>query len=236
MLKFLKMLIGILLIPSCWAASVAVYNLYQTSVKSAATSGIEAWALPAGFILWVVLFFLLPRPFRTYVLGHELTHAMWSLMMGGRVGELKVGKNGGHVELSKTNFIITLAPYFFPFYTFLVIAAYYLAGIWLEVEPYKAWWFGAVGITWAFHITFTVQMLAERQPDIQEHGRIFSYATIYLMNVLVIGIWMVLVGFPKFETFGKLLAHENAAAYNYTYQQLLSAWGFAATWFAQQGA
>ena len=226
MWKFTKMFIGILLLPACWAVSVAVYTLYQTSAESTVTSGFEIWALPSGFIFWVALFFLLPRPFRTYVLAHELTHALWALMMGGRIGKLHVGKNGGHVELSKTNFIITLAPYFFPFYTFLVIGAYYLAGIWLTVEPYKAWWLGAVGFTWAFHITFTIHMLTERQPDIQEHGRIFSYAVIYLANVLVIGIWMVLVGAPEFENYGELLSDKSAVAYTYAYEQSTVAWEY----------
>ena len=228
MLKFFKMLIGIMLLPACWAVSVATYSLYQISGESVATDGFGAWALPIGFVLWVAIYFLLPRPTRTYVLGHELTHAMWALMMGGRVGKLKVGMDSGHVELTKTNFVITLAPYFFPFYTVLVIAAYYLAGIWLEVEPYKAWWLGAVGFTWSFHITFTLNMLAERQPDIQEHGRIFSYAIIYLMNVLVIGIWMVLVGAPKLGSLGELLAHEHATAYTHTYRQAISAWVYVA--------
>ncbi len=232
MFRFFKMLAGIALLPACWAVSIAVHALYQTSIDPA-PNGFAAWALPVGFALWVALFFLLPRPFRTYVLGHELTHAMWALMMGGRVGKLKVGRSGGHVELTKTNFAITLAPYFFPFYTFIVIAAYYLAGIWLETGSYQAWWLGAVGFTWAFHITFTIHMLAERQPDIQEHGRIFSYAVIYLMNVLVIGIWMVLVGVPKLGSFGELLAHENAEAYTQTHRYFVSAWVVVAKWIGQ---
>jgi len=224
MARFFKMLIGIMLLPACWAVSAATYTLYQTSVESAAANPFEAWVLPTGFTIWVAIYFLLPRPSRTYVFGHELTHAMWALMMGGRVGKLKVDRNGGHVLLSKTNFVITLAPYFFPFYAFLVIAAYYLAGIWFDVEPYKAWWLGAMGFTWAFHVTFTLNMLAERQPDIQEHGRIFSYAIIYIMNVLAIGLWMVLIGSPKLGSFGELLTHEHAASYNFAYRQAGSAW------------
>jgi hypothetical protein len=235
MFKFAKMLIGIALLPACWAISVAVYALYQTATEPEAGGGGGVWALPAGFALWVALFFLLPRPFRTYVLGHELTHALWALMMGGRVGKIKVGKTGGHVELTKSNFVITLAPYFFPFYTFIVIAAYYLAGIWLEVEPFKAWWLGAVGLTWAFHITFTLSMLAEHQPDIHEHGRIFSYTVIYLMNVLVIGLWMVLVGDPRFGNFGDLLARENTVAYTYAYGLCVSAWTHLARLVGRQG-
>ncbi len=228
MWKFLKMLIGIGLLPMCWAASVAVYNLYQNSVESAVASGWEAWALPAGFLSWVALFFLLPRPVRTYVLGHELTHALWALMMGGQIGKIKVGKSGGHVELSKTNFIITLAPYFFPFYTVLVIGAYYLAGLSLEVEPYRLWWLGLVGLTWSFHITFTLHMLAQQQPDVHEHGRIFSYTVIYIMNVLVIGLWMVLVGSPELVRFGERIGKEAASAYAATGQKIDLAWAWAA--------
>ena len=219
MLKFFKMLVGLLLLPACWGTSVCVYKLYQTSPDFGSVSGLESWAFPIGFLLWVFLFFILPRPFRTYVLAHELTHAITSILMGGRVGKIKVGKDGGHVELTKTNFIITLAPYFFPFYTFLVIGLYYLLGIWLSVETHKAWWLGAVGLTWAFHITFTLHVLAEHQPDIQEHGRIFSYTVIYLANVLIIGLWVVSVGTPKISTFGKLLVKENATAYTQTYHR-----------------
>ena len=224
MWKFIKMLIGIGLVPLAYATSVAVYFLYQTSVEESLGSGWEGWALPAGFAAWLGVFFLLPRPIRTYVLAHELTHALWALLMGGRIGRMKIGKSGGHVELSKTNFIITLAPYFFPFYTVLVIAAYYLAGVWLDVEAYRLWWLAVVGFTWSFHITFTIQMLSEHQPDIQEHGRIFSYLMIYIMNLLVIGIWMIIVGAPRFMSFGDLLGRETAMAYHVTWHQLAQLW------------
>lgn len=218
------MLIGIGLVPLAYAASKAVYFLYQTSIEDSLGSGWQGWALPIGFLAWVAVFFLLPRPIRTYVLAHELTHALWALLMGGRIRRMKVGKSGGHVELTKTNFIITLAPYFFPFYTVLVIAVYYLSGIWLNVEAYRTWWLAGVGFTWSFHITFTIQMLSEHQPDIQEHGRIFSYMTIYIMNLIVIGIWMIIVGSPRLISFGDLLGRETATAYHFAWYQLARFW------------
>lgn len=221
MWKFIKWLIGIGLLPFCWAVSLSVYQLYQHSVETAAANHWEAWAFPIGFLLWVALFFLLPRPVRTYVLGHELTHALWALMMGGRVGKMKVGPSGGHVELSKTNFLITLAPYFFPFYTFIVIAVYYLLGFVVDVEPYRLWGLAAVGLTWAFHVTFTISMLSERQPDIQEHGPLFSYAVIYSANVLLIGLWMVMIGSPKIKNFGTLLGPEIITAYSFVWNHIL---------------
>ena len=213
MWKFCKMLIGISLLPMAWAVSIAVYTLYKSTQNAELTSGWDAWALPAGFLIWVILFFLLPRPFRTYVLAHELTHALWSILMGGRVGAIKVGKEGGHVELTKTNFIITLAPYFFPFYTFIVIAAYYLVGLRFNVEAHQVWWLGGIGLTWSFHLTFTLYMLSQRQPDVQEHGRIFSYVVIYMMNILLIGVWMTVVGAPHFSDFGAALKEQITAAY-----------------------
>lgn len=224
------MLIGIGLLPLCWAVSCSVYQLYQNSVETAAIQNWEAWALPVGFLLWVLIFFLMPRPVRTYVLGHELTHALWALMMGGRIGKMKVGKTGGHVELSKTNFLITLAPYFFPFYTFIVIAVYYLIGLLCDVQPYRLWGLAAVGLTWAFHVTFTISMLSEHQPDIQEHGRIFSYAVIYIANVLIIGLWMVMVGDPEFTNFGSRLGLNISNAYLITWSYTRIGYEYAVNW------
>ncbi|MBT8041845.1 MAG: hypothetical protein HKP10_09470 [Kiritimatiellales bacterium] len=234
MRKFIKLLIGIGLIPMCAAVSLAVYRLYQDSLEIGMGNDLEALALPAGFLLWTLVFFILPRPFRTYVLGHELTHALWALMMGGRIGKMKVSRNGGHVELSKTNFVITLAPYFFPFYTFLVIAAYYLAGLTFEVEAYRVWWLAGVGLTWSFHITFTIHMLSEHQPDVQEHGRLFSYTIIYMMNVLVIGLWMVMVGPPRIATLGSMLVPEIATAYAFAWQQIIVCREFVAELFQEK--
>lgn len=213
MLKFIKMLTGLALLPFCWAVSVAVYPLLQASIKMSASGGWEAWALPIGFFIWVLLFFLLPRPMRTYVLGHELTHALWALLLGGRVGKMKVGKSGGHVEVSKTNFIVTLAPYIFPFYTFLVIAAYSLAGLVTPIEPYRVWWLGAVGFTWSFHLTFTIQTLLQNQSDVQKHGKIFSYVVIYTANLLVMSLWIILIGPPRLAPFGMRLKTETIEAY-----------------------
>lgn len=84
-----------------------------------------------------------------------------------------------------------------------------------------------MGFTWAFHLTFTIHMLAQRQPDVQEHGRIFSYAVIYLMNVLLIGVWMAVVGSPRLGTFGNLLAREGRQAYSQSFRYCASAWSFA---------
>ena len=213
MAKGIKFLLALFLLPACWGLSRAVYALYAQSADGLLNAGGEAWALPAGFLLWSALFFLLPRPTRVYVLGHELTHALWALLMGGRVGKMRVSKTGGNVEVSKTNFLITLAPYFFPFYTALVLLIYALSTHWISSARSWVWCLGAVGFTWAFHLTFTLYMLTTQQSDVQQHGRLFSYVVIYGMNLLLIAGWMILIGSPRLETFFHLFVREISSAY-----------------------
>lgn len=151
------------------------------------------WALGLGYLLWLLLYFTLPRPVKTYVLAHELTHALWGLMRGARIHRMRVSKEGGSVTLSKSDFLIALAPYFFPLYTVLVIVIYYIVSIFVEMEGYYLYWLGFVGFTWGFHFTFTISMLSQRQSDIQQYGYIFSYAVIYFFNIAGIGFWTVIV-------------------------------------------
>jgi hypothetical protein len=74
-------------------------------------------------------FFLLPKPMWIYVFGHELTHALWTWLFGGQVKKMKVTSKGGHVVISKTNFVIALAPYFFPLYVVLVVGVFALGNL-----------------------------------------------------------------------------------------------------------
>jgi len=190
----------------------------------AETSGWADWALPAGFLVSVLGFFLLPQAFRTYVLGHEMTHALWGMLMGAKVGKMKVGKEGGHVMLSKSNFIISLAPYFFPFYTAVAIALWYGIGIFCDPSAYTAWWLMVVGMTWGFHVTFTVYMLSQRQPDVQENGRLFSYIIIYLANLFFVALWMIVLGEPTFKVAAESFSAETIAAYSAVWSAILAGW------------
>ena len=63
---------------------------------------------------------------RTYVFGHELTHALASLAMGGDVLSFKVSKRGGSVSMTKTNFFVALAPYCIPIYTLFIFLLRFL--------------------------------------------------------------------------------------------------------------
>lgn len=222
MIKFLKLLIGLLLLPLCTAVTLSAYELLTEAASADfGTMTSQEWALPIGFILWTLIYFLFPKPWRAYVLGHELTHALWGLLMGARIGKMKVKGDGGSVELSRTNFLITLAPYFFPLYTVIVILLYLGLDLFMDMSPWRGIGLGLVGFTWSFHVTFTLAMLSQHQSDIHENGRIFSYSIIYLFNLVGICCWITAVGEPDWNDFISSLTTQTVACYNGVHELLI---------------
>jgi hypothetical protein len=200
-MKFIKFFAGLLLLPLCAALSQTLWALViAINPESAALIPAPAAAMLIGLGLWLLLYYTMPRPVRSYILAHELTHALWGAVMGADIFSINVSEDKGSVVMSKTNFLITLAPYFFPLYTVLTIAGYYGLGIFFDVEKYHLFWLAAIGLSWGFHLTFTISALMQHQTDIRENGHLFSYAVIYLCNVLGICIWIIMVSSATLET------------------------------------
>lgn len=193
-MRVFKRILGLFLIPACWAVCRALWALLLDLQEG--PWSLWSWSfhgLWIGLALWLLCYTVMPRPMRTYVFAHELTHALWAWAMGARIKGIKVGRDGGHVKLSHTNFLITLAPYFFPFYTMLVITLHAVLSIFRDLSRYEPVWMGWVGLTWGFHLTFTIFALKQRQPDIRAHGHLFSYVIIFLFNVLGIYFWIIAI-------------------------------------------
>jgi hypothetical protein len=136
---------------------------------------------------------MLPKPMLAYVYGHELTHALWTWLFLGRVKKLKAAASGGHVVISKTNFLIALAPYFFPFYAFVVVVLFGLGHLIWGWTPYLVWFHLFLGAAYAFHITLTGHALRTKQSDITSQGYLFSAVIIWLGNIAVLLIGIPLV-------------------------------------------
>lgn len=132
---------------------------------------------------WLGIYILLPKPMWVYVVGHELTHAVWTWAMGGRVKKFKVSSKGGHVVVTKSNFLIALAPYFFPLYAVLVVAGFVCGRLLWNWHGYEGCFFVLLGAAYAFHVTLTWHILKSSQTDITEQGYLFSTVVIFLGNV-----------------------------------------------------
>ena len=230
-MRLLKFTLGIFLLPACAALTMTAWRLaLQLSFSPHAMSSPALWAFVGGYALWLAVFAVLPKPMRTYVLGHELTHAVWALMMGARVSGLRVRKTGGQVRTSKSNWYIALAPYFFPFYAMLFMIVFFLAcAIW-DLAAYLWVLFFLVGLGWSFHITFTLMMLLTvKQPDVQSQGVVFSAVVIYGMNLLIMALMMAALS--RAVTFGVLarsLGGDLGTAYGWTLDKLSGLWHDAA--------
>ncbi len=147
----------------------------------------EFWVpVAAGVAIWLVIFASLPRPMWLYVVGHELTHALWALLFGGRVKSIKASSRGGHVVVTKSNALVILAPYFFPLYTVLWVLVFQLTSLLVGLTQPMPWFHLGVGVTYAFHVTLTLWILRVRQPDIEGLGWIFSAVIIGLTHGLLL--------------------------------------------------
>lgn len=180
--KWIKFIIAVLLLPVCAGAARTLWLVLRAGYGAD-----TVWVpLLGGAACWVVIFLLLPKPMWIYVFGHELTHAVWTWLFGGQVKKMKVTSKGGHVVISKTNFVIALAPYFFPLYAVIVIGLFALGNLIWNWHGYLVWFHLLVGAAYAFHVSLTIHVLQTRQSDITSQGYLFSAVVIFLGNVCVL--------------------------------------------------
>ena len=213
MANFLRMLLGVALLPMCWGVVRAFYDSVLAAAGDSGGVTAESIALVGGMVAFVLCWMAVPHPVKTYVLGHELTHALWGLVFGAVPSKLRVSAAGGSVNLTKSNMLITLAPYFFPFYTFLVIVVALVTSAFVRPLPWLPLWMFTVGFTWAFHALFTLETLAQRQPDVKLYGRIFSWVFIFLANVVLVLVFLAAVTSLTFAQLGGFLVNRVLDAY-----------------------
>ena len=191
--RWVKFVAGVLLLPVCWVLSQTFFDEFtRVAVTHRFWATEEFYFFTLGTLLWAITFLWLPRPIVIYVFGHELTHALWVWMQLGEVSEFSVGRDGGYIIADRRDFFVSLAPYFFPLYSIVVIAGFGGAGHYYPVMwEHRRWLFAAIGVTWAFHITFTLWMIPKQQTDLLLHGTFFSLVIIYIANLCVLMILLI---------------------------------------------
>lgn len=147
----------------------------------------------AGATSWVVVFLSLPKPMWLYVVGHELTHALWAVVCGGKVRRFMASARGGHVVVTKSNLLITLSPYFFPLYAALWVLLFVIGDALFGWRRWLPWFHFGLGFAYAFHLTLTIHILRTRQPDLESEGWVFSAVIIWLGNALTLLIALPLL-------------------------------------------
>ena len=218
--RMLRWLIALLLLPLCIITTRALFNVSEAS-------GVHDtfWMdllvsrhflfFGIGCVLMMGWFFtgLLERLFLYfYVLGHELTHAVFVYACGGKVGGIHVTADGGYVMTSKSNALISLSPYFLPFWSVVILGVSTVLGLFYQIPHHQYALYFLIGFSWTFHLLWTLWMIPRDQPDLKENGIFFSLVVIYLANVVVISILLCLAP-------GNLSWHHWA-------NEFLDAWGY----------
>ena len=210
--KISKIILALLLLPFCIGSVMA---LWQVIIQSDSIETIWITTL-AGAISWTIIYIFIPEPRWMYVLGHELTHALWSFPFGGKLKKIKVSSRGGHVAITKSNFLVSLAPYFFPLYVVLIVIIFSIGNFFWNLTPYISYFYFLIGITYSFLFSLTLKILKIKQPDIVGEGYIFSTVIIFLGNMLVL-----LIGIPlltiKIDVSTSFYLWINYSIQNYQY-------------------
>lgn len=203
--------IGLLLLPFGIGATFAFVKI----VAGVVVLTKEHYYFLAGFGGYFLTHILLYKPLSMYVFGHEFTHVLWTFMFGGNIKSMKVSSRGGHVVVTKSNFLINLAPYFFPIYTFFVFLIYWLFSYMFYVEKYFAVFLFLIGFSLAFHLALTFFAIRQRQSDIHEIGYVFSLSFIYVVNIFVVMLVLKMI-FPleiKYMDFVKISCYKSKEIY-----------------------
>ena len=219
MLKIFRTLIGLLILP----VAIGTAKAFGSAISDISFLNGVLHLLERGVLIYVLFHVLVLRPVYIYVLAHEFVHVIATWICGGKIVSFNVRPSGGNVVTSKTNFFIELSPYFVPLYTiivgmiFAVIRATGKGPVFMsEILLFL------IGITLALHLVMTAEALRVQQPDIMKSGVIFSYALIFIGNlIVVIGVFSIIFADVNFMDFIRNAYSSSMEIYRAVYAKIL---------------
>jgi len=151
------------------------------------------FALGGGiaFVMWSL--FLKRKDFYA-TFSHEFTHLLFGLLTFHSPRALVVTDGAGGLVVIGGNFLVLLAPYFFP------IISYFVLPILLLVKPqFYPGMAGIIGFTLVYHFLVQLKDFRFYQSDIKKAGILFSLVFVPFAMVLSYGfvVAVVFYGFSK---------------------------------------
>lgn len=200
-MKLLKFIFKFLFAICCLVGSVGFTIAGVDTYKNLPTNNLIEIGIGAVIFTLIWLIFLSRRESFWSVVEHELTHAVFALLFFKKVRTLNADRHrGGLVRVEGGNFIIALAPYFFPFLSVIIIILKPII-----LSNYQ-WILNALlGFTLTFHLLYLLNEFHPSQPDLRENGFLFSLIVVTFFNLFFIGLslaslpgkWANMAGFIK---------------------------------------
>jgi hypothetical protein len=118
-------------------------------------------------------------------LEHELTHAIFAWATGHRIVAIRasLGRGGEVRFIGKGNWLITLAPYFFPTAALALLLLAWLMP--LSILPWQGFF---LGVALGFHIVSTYRETHRDQSDLKSVGAKFCWMFLPTANLAVLGL------------------------------------------------
>ena len=243
-MTLLKNITGVFLLPVAWVWTVSFAGLFsQATVHQRFWMTEDFWFFMLGVILWLLAFsgglYLRGEPplLKWYVRIHEYTHAIWTWLSNGKVGEIKINDDHGHILTDKPTVLVTLAPYFYPLPCVVLIMFFLLFQLVYPLDqapPLQlpggsvsavAVFVLLVGMGWGFHFSYTVWMIRKGQSDLRMHGNFFSLVVIYLVNLLVVTLFLILMAAGvEWRVFARTLLRNAEEFSDVAWTILVSGW------------
>ena len=185
MKKFLKFLIGIILLPFVF------FFIYDFMAVICAI--LKNFQVTFPFLFGAAIYFIIHKYIynfsRPYVFAHELCHALAAWCSGYKVTDIKVKEESGETKVSDINTFVLLAPYCIPLYALVCTILFYVISLfWSEIVNYERLFLGILGFLVTFHLMHTYKSLTEtEQSDITlAGGGVFCFVIIAIINLTLI--------------------------------------------------
>ena len=144
-------------------------------------------------------------------LEHELTHMLFALLTFHPPVSLDVNQNkGGYFAFKgKGNWLIAIAPYFFPTFGFVVMLASIAYIVMGEKIPDMYW--SVLGVMVGYHLASTILEIHPKQTDFKVAGYLFTLLFLPGANLIIYGILLSFasLGWKGVDVYFNVLNHQT---------------------------
>ena len=182
-----KVIIGLVSAVGAAAYASVLVSMLEVSLLDLPNVEVALTGFLSGALFWIVLrkklgFF--------GVFEHELTHLVMGLLMFQKPEAFFATASRGHVRVGGKNFLVDLAPYYFPTFSVILLLVFPL----LKQSAYPVY-FAVLGFLTGYHLVSQVIDFRFHQGDIRVSGRVFSVVFCLFAGLLAFGfIFAFVVG------------------------------------------
>lgn len=176
-------------------------------------------ALFAGFFCFFIARSFMDSSARVgmEVLAHELTHAFFALLTFHKVKGISINPDdsGGNMSFEGDgNWLIIIAPYFFPFFGMLAMIS---ISIYTIFAPMNLILNGVMGFFIGYHLDTVGSQIHEKQTDLPKVGYYFCAVFLLPANLWMIGSMMAFNsrGWQGVLTYQRLISYLNDKNFGY---------------------